>query len=96
MTDTFMDNFNFNKAEVDTCLNCTKPKCTGTCEKFIGGYALKGYSLKGKKVLCVETGKIYNSIRAAAEDNGIRCPTALSAVLHNRARSANELHFKFA
>lgn len=95
MTDTFLDNFNFNKAEVDICLNCTKAKCTGTCEKFISGYASKGYSLKSKKVLCVETGKIYNSIRAAAADNGIMWPTAVSAVLHNRARSANELHFKF-
>lgn len=30
--------FDDKKAEIDACLNCTKYKCTGYCDKFPQGY----------------------------------------------------------
>ena len=48
--------------------------------------------LRGKKVICIETGVIYNSIREAVRDTGIR-RCCIIAVLHNRQKTAGGFHW---
>ncbi len=48
-----------------------------------------------KKVMCVETGVIYNSIKNAAESTNT-CARSISAVCCERRQTANNLHWVFA
>lgn len=47
-----------------------------------------------KKVLCIENGKVYDSVRATALALNVHS-TAVSTVCHGRAKTAGGLHFKF-
>lgn len=47
-----------------------------------------------KAVVCIENGRIYKSVREAAEDLNVH-RTAISAVCHGRAKTTGGLHFKF-
>ena len=47
-----------------------------------------------KPVLCIETGKVYNSITDAAEDNGVT-HEAVGAHLKGRSQTCNGKHFAF-
>lgn len=48
-----------------------------------------------KKVVCVETGRIFDSVKIAAESVGIT-PCFLSKVLHGIKKTAGGFHWKFA
>lgn len=56
------------------------------------------YSGKGnpnsKKVICIETQKVYDTLNEAATDNGCN-PSKVSAVCHGKRNHTNNLHFKF-
>lgn len=45
-------------------------------------------------VRCIETGKVYSSIKEAAEDIGGN-PTGISAMLCGHLKSYKGLHFEF-
>lgn len=47
-----------------------------------------------KKVVCLETGKKYRSLKKAAEDFKVT-PQAISACIHGRTKTTCGLHFKF-
>ena len=47
-----------------------------------------------KKIKCIETNKIYNSITEASKDSGIPFET-ISACLHGRLKTAHKLHWAF-
>lgn len=47
-----------------------------------------------KAVVCIDTGKTYPSISAAARDTGVDI-SALSRVLHGQLKQTHNLHFKF-
>ena len=47
-----------------------------------------------KSVVCIETGKVYRSLKQAAEDFGV-VPQAISACIHGRTKTSCGLHFKF-
>ena len=49
----------------------------------------------GKLVFCVETGRIFASVKIAAESVGIT-PCFLSKVLHGKKKTAGGYHWKFA
>ena len=46
-----------------------------------------------KRVMCIETGKIYTTVNEAAADNGCR-PEKISDVIHGRRKHTKNLHFK--
>ena len=48
-----------------------------------------------KKVVCIETGKIFESVKIAAESVGVH-HTHLSRVLHGKKKTAGGYHWKFA
>lgn len=56
--------------------------------------ALKNYPAFSKKVLCVETGVVYASIKDAARLTGLNCQN-ISAVCHGRVKTAGRCHWKF-
>lgn len=87
----------FNKEEINKCLNCTKPECnTGNCREFAGALITSGVSHREKKVQCVETGKVYVSIIAAAREQNIKYPSKFACKMRNkRNNSINGLHFQF-
>ena len=47
-----------------------------------------------KKVICIETQKVYDTLNEAATDNGCN-PSKVSAVCHGKRNHTNNLHFKF-
>lgn len=47
-----------------------------------------------KKVICIETQKVYDTLNEAAADNGCN-PSKVSAVCHGKRNHTNNLHFKF-
>lgn len=47
-----------------------------------------------KSVKCVETGKVYGTVKEAAEDIGCH-PSKISAVLHGDRKHIKQLHFMF-
>ena len=47
-----------------------------------------------KKVLCVETGIIYGSIREAARENNQKSPTGINDCCHGRRQTAGGFHWK--
>ena len=47
-----------------------------------------------KKVMCIETQKVYDTLNDAAKDNGCN-PTKISAVCHGKRNHTNNLHFEF-
>lgn len=49
---------------------------------------------KSKSVMCVETGIVYKSIKEAGEATGT-CRTAISNMLHGRAKKCNGLTFTY-
>jgi hypothetical protein len=49
-----------------------------------------------KPVICIETGEIYDSIRAAATDIGLKNSSSLSTHLLGRNQTCKGLHFKYA
>ena len=49
---------------------------------------------KGKRVLCLETNKIYNSATEAAKANNI-CQSLVSDVCRGKWKSAKGLHFEY-
>lgn len=50
---------------------------------------------RAKKIICVETGKIYNSAREAAKDVGLKDCTNIIAVCKGRQPATRGLHFKY-
>ena len=48
-----------------------------------------------RKVICLETQKIYNSITEASKENNINI-TSISYCCNNKRKSAGKLHWKFA
>ena len=48
--------------------------------------------LKSKKVICIETGKVYDSISVARNETGI---TSISDCLHNRTKTDGGYHWKY-
>lgn len=49
---------------------------------------------KSKSIICIETGKIYKSLKEASESIGVR-PTGISNMLHGRAKSCKGYTFAF-
>lgn len=47
-----------------------------------------------KKVVCIETGKKYRSLKKAAEDFNVT-PQSISACAHGRVKTSCGLHFEF-
>ena len=47
-----------------------------------------------KRVICIETQKIYDTVNDAAADNGCN-PTKVSAVCHGKRNHTKNLHFEF-
>lgn len=47
-----------------------------------------------KSVMCVETQKIFPSIKEAAESLGMKFPSGISAVLNGRQKSSGGYHWK--
>lgn len=54
-----------------------------------------GKNPNAKSVVCIETGKIYETVREAALDTGCN-ETKISAVCHGHREHTKNLHFKFA
>ena len=54
----------------------------------------KGINRKAKRVLCLETNKIYNSATEAAKANNI-CHSLVSDVCRGKWKSAKGLHFEY-
>ena len=96
MDDSDIYSTTFDKDEIEMCLHCEKETCNGYCEKFPGGTVSRGFTGIGKRIYCPEKDEYYESIKEAAIANGIKRPTSISAVIHNRCRTANGLHFKLA
>lgn len=48
-----------------------------------------------KRVICLETGVIYETLNDAAKENGCN-PTKVSAVCHGNRKHTQNLHFRFA
>lgn len=46
-----------------------------------------------KSVVCLDTGKVYSTIKEAAEDTGCR-PEKISSVCHGARKHTKQLHFK--
>lgn len=51
-------------------------------------------SPKNKKVMCIETNKIYPSIKAAAKDTFI-CANSISLVCKGKQKAAGGYHWKY-
>lgn len=49
---------------------------------------------KSKRVMCIETQKIYSSIKQASENEG-GSPSGITAMLHGRAKTCNGKTYKF-
>lgn len=61
--------------------------------KKLNGYVRKNDANK-KKVVCIETGDIYESVKAAAESIGAD-PSSVSSMLKGRQKSVKGLHFEY-
>ena len=96
MDDSDIYSTTFNKDEIAMCLNCEEETCNGYCKKFPGGTVSRGFTGIGKRIYCPEKNDYYESIKEAAIANGVKWPTSISAVIHNRCSTANGLHFKLA
>ena len=48
-----------------------------------------------KKILCVETGEVFDSIAEAARQKGIRCKTAISRVAKGKQSICCGYHWKY-
>ena len=59
------------------------------------GKTRKNFNTFSKPVFCVETGRIFASVKIAAESVGIT-PCFLSKVLHGKKKTAGGYHWKFA
>lgn len=62
-------------------------------KKKLAGY-VKTNDANKKKIVCIETGCIYESVKSAAESIGAR-PTSISAMLKGRQKSVKGLHFEY-
>lgn len=54
----------------------------------------RAHRKRSKKIVCVETGKIYESISECSEELGINAPS-ISGVLKGRLKTAGKLHFEY-
>lgn len=61
--------------------------------KKLNGYVRTNDANK-KKVICIETGNIYESVKSAAESIGAN-PTNVSAMLKGRQKSVKGFHFVY-
>ena len=75
---------------IDMCLNCTKTKCTGTCENFneFGSTRIK------MRIRCVETGKEYASAVDVGKDI-FRHPGAVRNHLKGASKTCGGMHFVY-
>ena len=55
-----------------------------------------GRKCGGKRVVCLETGVVYESLTAAAKAVGLKSATSLSACLRDKAMTAGGFHWAFA
>jgi hypothetical protein len=54
-----------------------------------------GLNLKSKKVLCINTGEVFNSIREAGRAIGLKRPTPIYLVCSGKRKSTKGLQFKY-
>lgn len=87
----------------------TKDHCEKIRQSHIGkAWKPSTYEKCCRKILCVETGEIFSSIKAAAEHYGLNAPNlrnaaekvgvstaAISHSLHGRAKTAGGYHWEF-
>lgn len=48
-----------------------------------------------KSVMCIETGEIFESMKAAADSVGLKNPASISQIFYGKAKSAGGYHWKF-
>lgn len=73
----------------------TPEHCENIRKSHIGlGWKESTYEKNCRKILCIETGEIFPSIKAAAEHYGLKRPN-ISAVLAGRAKSCGGFHWQY-
>ena len=91
-----MENLQVNHLDEDRTNNNLNNLQWCTCQENINyGNRSKKYSkTRGHKVKCIETGKIYNSMREAERDTG--CPhTHISECVRGLAAQCKGLHWEY-
>lgn len=90
----------FNMSQVSECCNGTAKTCGGYNWCFYDEYDPDTYVMKKpkidnalKRVLCVETGDVYESLTSVAEDGF--SPSAVSRVCRGQLPHHKEFHFEY-
>ena len=82
-----------DEENIQTCLNCTAPKCSGECWRMRSTAQVA--PRRRTPVRCLDTGVVFPSIAAASAFAG-RSPAALRAHLHGVTRKCGGLQFEYA
>lgn len=48
-----------------------------------------------KSIMCIETGEIFSSMKAAADSVGLKNPASISQIFYGKAKTAGGYHWKF-
>lgn len=86
----FKKGHKMTKEQIQKAINSKKGK---TYPKFVESLK-KVQENNRKKVLCVETNKIYDSIKDAAQENNL-CEQNISKVCYGERKTTGGLHWKF-
>lgn len=82
-----------NEVKTDNYINNLE-WCTIAYNNIYGDRAIKVGAKTRKKVRCIESGEIYDSVNIAAEANGVKQPT-MSQHLTGKHKSCAGLHFEY-
>lgn len=70
---------------------------SGEKHHFYGKHLSKEHRAKlGRAVMCIETGKVYDTLAEAAEDVNIKCKSNIIAVCKNNRKTCGGYHWRYA